>query len=630
MLTRINLKKKNSKLISATKLGNYIKNDCIIDYLDLIDSNNHSINPIDLKLIKKRKNDKITDTLTLNKKTSFDYIVESGNKFENHIIEQIENKMRKNYDYHNLIKINERDLTTKYSLTVSTLLEKKHDIILNAVLINYENNTYGYPDLIVSGKWIIQYINDYPDELTNDRSKYYIIDVKSSTITLIDQGVNVSAKLLYNTYKTQIYIYTKALNKLFSDNAVNNNVDIGFILGKRYQYVCDKNHICNGSFDRLAIINFSNEKSNGNNLDEIIPQALKWHNELNTNWKTYTLNPINKDELYPNMKNNYDKTYKKVKKTIAHANNEITLLWNCGIKNRKLAWDAGIKKYNDPKLNCKILGFENTAKENILSNMLEILHTDSLVILKKSNNLLNWQKKLDYEFFVDFETYNSDMVFDKCIDYMGSLNSQKIYMIGVGYYLADEYQYKSFIIRLNNSTNIKNMLNEKNNLKCDSSSYIFCDNELDLINKFTDYIYNFKPKNIKMDDYLNNLRLIHWSNAEPVVFNKKLKEYELSDEKYNLKWYDLLKIFKNENNPIIIKECFGYGLKDVVKKLNEYNFFDLKWPELDDGLLSSFIARDIYNNNSSINNNIIDIVEYNYVDCIALYKIIVWMRNFIL
>ncbi len=60
----------------------------------------------------------------------------------------------------------------------------------------------------------------------------------------------------------------------------------------------------------------------------------------------------------------------------------------------------------------------------------------------------------------------------------------------------------------------------------------------------------------------------------------------------------------------------------------------MSWPELDDGLLSSFKAKEIYSEDIEYLDdidkivNIINIVEYNYIDCIALYKILEWMRNY--
>jgi hypothetical protein len=68
--------------------------------------------------------------------------------------------------------------------------------------------------------------------------------------------------------------------------------------------------------------------------------------------------------------------------------------------------------------------------------------------------------------------------------------------------------------------------------------------------------------------------------------------------------------------------------------MNLHKMIELKWPDLDDGLLSSFIARDIYkctvDKNNFNNCNMQDIVEYNYIDCKALYLILNFIRNYLM
>jgi len=656
-----------SEYESPNGLVNYTRNDCIIDYLEILKKNKLMIDmdnlkkrkismddeetikkkpKIEIKKVTKKNKVKATSTLRIkdiNKcrpKTSIDYIFDNGNKFEEDILNEIRNKMIINNQGNKLCEIKKKDILEQYNETVSILIKKKHDLILGGLLINSDNNTFGYPDMIVSGYWINKYITDKIVDVEYNRNKYYIIDIKSSTIQLINGGEYVSSGLLYNSYKQQIYIYMKALNKIFRDHKINNEVNIGFILGKKYRYILNKNEIIvNNPFERLGIINYNYEVLHNNNYEDIIKNALIWKSELKKNWKRYKLNRINKNELYPNMKNCYDKNYRKIKKNVAYKNKELTLLWNVGIKNRKLAWNNNIKNYDNKKLTSNILGFKDNSKRTmILDKMLKMVHSDELVLFDNNNNYMEWQNEQKYEFYIDFETYNNEMSYDDSIN--GYFNkeeiteindNQVIYMIGV---VKDDV-YKCFIIRYsgnNNKKSIKNIkkkMKKMDNIKCDSKCYILCENELDLINKFVEYINSFKPEQILIEDYYKACRLIHWSYAEPILYNKKMITYNLrEDKKYKLPWYDLLKIYKHEDNPIILKECFSFGLKEIVKKLNEYNFIELSWPELDDGLLSSFIANDIYNNKINEKDiNIIKIVEYNYIDCIAIHKILIWMRS---
>ena len=197
MLTKNILKINKEKLLSASVLSNYIKNDPIIDYLELLKKKNLLIEDEIKKKKRKRTNseEEITDS-NKKKKTSFDYIVQSGNFFENDIIKKIKKMMKDSDEYQKIIKIDETDIELNCNKTINVIKNNKHNIILNSILVNKNNNTWGKPDIIVRGDWIEKYIEDKIENL--DLKKWYIIDIKSSTINLINKGENVSSKLLYN------------------------------------------------------------------------------------------------------------------------------------------------------------------------------------------------------------------------------------------------------------------------------------------------------------------------------------------------------------------------------------------------------------------------------------------------
>jgi hypothetical protein len=644
LINAINAMREKEKLFSATSLVNYIRNDGIIDYFDIVYKNNYMIDKDNEFKLKKRKYSEIEEDSKLSlinsrvkRKTSFDYIVENGYIFEKIIYDQIKDKMIENNEIKKLAIIEVQDFNDRYNKTLDILTNKKHDIIMGGLLINKLNNTFGYPDLIVSGKWINKYIEGSPVYIKNNSNEYYIIDVKSSSINLINSGENVSSGLLFDGYKAQIYVYTQALNSM-----LGTKINIGFLLGKKYSYILNKNRtVISNPFGKLGVIDYEYEKLNGMDFSEQITNAIKWKTQLNNEWQSMNLSPIDNDNLYPNMKNHYDKNYKKIKKDVACENKEITLIWNCGIKNRKIAWENGIKKFTDDKLTPNLMGINNkNSRYDIIDKMLFINKQNSInVILSVKNNYMNWQKECDHEFFVDFETYSHDRIFDENSDnFIESLNLQIIYMIGVSYKNkhTNNLEFKCFIIDFENSTMINKYIDKHH--KCTKESYIFCLDEKDLIIKFVEFINRFKQTRMSIGDYYKQTRLIHWSQAEPIIFNKKIREYRLEDEKFKLNWYDLLKVFKYEKEPIIIKNCYSFGLKEIIKNLNSHGFINLVWPELDDGLLSSFIARDIYLNpvNNNVNNNVnnkvfnlINIVEYNYIDCLAIDKLLKWMRSYL-
>ena len=684
-LTRQQKKTQQYNLISASRISNSVKNDKILDYLDLLDENGFGISSENLTIGRKRSRSKdynsvnnyldlldenglgiSSENLTIGrkrsksnnynninnysenklinkkKKSSFDYIVENGYLFEYDIISKIKKLMETNGEINKLIDINEKDINLNCSKTIEIIVKKSHIIILGSVLINSSNNTWGKPDLIVKGYWINKYIHDNIVGL--DINKWYIIDIKSSTIQLINGGEDISSKLLYSVYKSQIYIYTQALNYLLNEYGLNNNVNIGFVLGKKYKYTFNKNQIVKNSFDCVGVIDFDKEKSKGIYWDNIIGSSVEWIKDLRTNWKDFSLNPINRDELYPNMKNIYNKNWYGIKKNVAHTNKELSLLWYCGLPNREKAWTKGIKSYMDINLTPEILGFNKSdSKYNIIHTMLKLLHNDKKnFILDKKNNFMNWQKKTQWEFYIDFETYNSDnIMYDEANEWDNIYNSnQKIYMCGISWINTNtnKFDHRTFIINyteinglknefdknLTNSTNSK----ELNNNDIKWSECVYCFNELELIKKIKDFILEFKPIKMKLNEFFNKTRLIHWSSAEPILYNKKINEYGLDKLEFKLNWYDLLNVFKYPEHPIIIKECFGFGLKNIVKKLNEFCEINIVWSDLDDGLLSSFIARDIYDNkNNNSNKDMYDIIKYNLIDCKAMMVLVEWMRK---
>ena len=647
--TRQQRKTLRDNLISATRISNSVKNDKLLDYLDLLDEKGLTVSK-KLDVSRKRSyNDDYKSTYETNfltqpnkkKKTSFDYIVEGGYLFEYDIINKIKNMMNSKGELNKLIDIDEKDINLNCSKTIQIIKKNKHSIILGSVLINSSNNTWGKPDLIVKGSWIEKYIEDKIIGL--DVNKWYIIDIKSSTIQLINGGEDISTKLLYSVYKSQIYIYTQALNYLLNEYGIRNDVCLGFVLGKKYKYVLNKNQIIKNSFDSIGVIDFEKEMIKGVDWKNIIISSIEWIKDLRTNWKSFTLNPINRDELYPNMKNTYNKNWYSIKKNIAHVNKELSSLWYCGLTNRDRAWAKGIKSYMDKNLTPEILGFDNSdSKYNIIGTMLKLLHDKNKnYFLNKKNNFMNWQHKERWEFFIDFETYNSEeIIYDEANDWDNIYTgSQQIYMCGISWIgFDDKFNHRTFIIYY---PSVQYLMNEfdknKSNLSSNTEEQIkwedciCCSSELDLITRIKNFILEFKPRDMGKNEFYNNTRLIHWSGAEPILFNKKIKEYGLNNDEYKLNWYDLLNVFKFKLYPIIIKECFGFGLKNIVRKLNEYGEIKIEWSDLDDGLLSSFIAREIYTSDSTNdiepNKNMYDIIKYNLIDCKAMWVLLDWMRK---
>ena len=94
---------------------------------------------------------------------------------------------------------------------------------------------------------------------------------------------------------------------------------------------------------------------------------------------------------------------------------------------------------------------------------------------------------------------------------------------------------------------------------------------------------------------------------------------------------DLLEIFKNE--PIIIKNCFNFGLKNIGKSLYKYKFISTTWSSTDNGLDAMIRFKEICEENIGKDiplkryTDISDIIHYNKIDCIVLTEILMFLRK---
>lgn len=536
------------------------------------------------------------------------FLIEEGYMFEENIIKCIKSMMLSNGDI-NLFYNIEYDKTRKdndykeqhFLITKNLILEFKYDIIVGGLLYNPKNNTAGYPDLIVSDDWLRKYIlqdlklNNFTTR--NKKKIYYIIDIKSRSIILINDKKNIGNRSDYECYKIQVKVYKDIL-----DDIQNYRTQSGFILGRRYK--CGDKIVIDNPFEVLGKIDYQYEKENEMDYGKIINKFTSSFNEVKSlkderSRRLY----YRKNKILNNMKNKYvSNAYKKLKQIRATIDKELTKIAFIGKKQKQNAYEKGIYNYNDKRLNSSILGL-NGKKGFYVDNVLKILNTKKSkdIIIPNDNNILNWRKPVKKEFFVDFETYNSGNV---------------IYMIGVGFNFSGIWEYRNFIIDYTEEKQIKN--------------------ERDLIEKFIEFVLSFKEYTETIDSYYKNIRLWHYGHAEVSCYNKLLKKLNiLTSDKYNLAyfnlpWHDLNRVIKGDlKNPIIIKNTFGYnGLKVVCKELNKLGLIELEWDGLDSGLDSMNIAKNIYTdfNFKNKSEEMEKIIKYNEIDCLGVCKILHCLR----
>ena len=588
-----NISNKRSKIIdwntmiSASSVKNYMLDDPLLDWLKY-----YSIDTMNSIPRAKNHNDVINNDVINNNdivNTHTDFIMAQGIEFEKQVFEYLKNNF-------NTITITTSNMSHSYEKYQETIQAMKdgNDIIYQGVLHDYKNHIFGSPDLLVrSDKFndIFNYI------VPNVKSKklgikfhYVVVDIKHSTLNF-----NTNQEYLLNNnsipaYKGQILIYNRILGLIQGYTP-----ECGYILGKKMVYT-KKNttHTIDNYMQNIAPICYTTYDKIYN---EKVDKALEWHTRMRTeghNWKLLP-NP-SVAELYPNMKNDKDSHYRKIKIDIADRISEITNVWWCGYNKRVLAHSLNIFSWKDKRLTSKILQFNNTNTAKMLDNILDINRSNKKISMNRTIDLKSTINTL--EFYIDFETMNSNIgqVTDE-------INTDIIFMVGLGWVEKDpnnpldQYMYKTFILETNNN----------------SSEHIMMNNMLEFV----------KNKMIELNK--TNTIYIHWTNAE-VSFYKKFTNKHPTITFPELNFYDLYKVFIDNN--IVVKGALNFSLKSIANAMYKHKMIKSTWDNSTcmSGLQAIYLAYKYYNNNPDIN-IMNDITKYNMIDCKVMYEILLYLRN---
>jgi hypothetical protein len=598
-------------MIAASSVRNYMLNDPILDYLKFKHDKPNYLNVGNIKY----NNDKFTE-----------YIMKSGEDFETELYNIIKKKFKKK-----IIKIAEyyeSKSIDKYNETINSM-KKGIPIIYQAVLHNKNNDTFGLPDLLVRSDYInkllgYKVINNDEANLAspklNTKFHYKVIDIKHSTINLRSDGIHILNSESIPAYKGQLYIYTSALN-----NILGININKAFIWGKKYDYYSKGKKIEITNFlNKLGVIDYDNVDIE---YVTFTNNAIEWQKTLKKDYSKWSILPKPScNELYPNMKNEKDGNYKKIKNDIGNEIYEITNIWNCGVKKRQIAHYNNIFRWDDPLCTAEKLGFGKTKIASTIDKILDInrQYIDIIRPTKVLYDRENWNNSDNniLEFYLDFETLNSNfgsIIKNGIISYD---NNQFIFMIGVGYNLNNIWKFKTFV------------MDKKTNY-----------NEILMFDKFYAYInYLLKFYNKKI------AKFYHWSYAEISAYNKfkdrcnlylKEKDLIISNKinyidkilNNNYIFYDLNKVFISE--PITIKGALNFSIKTIAKALFNCDLIKSFWninSPCSNGLYAMILANKLYDNNNKekciINDPIMkEIIYYNEIDCKVLMEIHNLLKN---
>lgn len=564
--------------ISATQTYNYMRNDCLVDWLKMCNKNSSN-----------------NFSFSIKKSNGFgDFLMEKGNLFEETVVSYLEKIVP-------VVTISEYITEETVQKTIE-LMRKGTPIIHSAPFLNIYNKTKGVIDLLVRSDYIDRFIAEPPFDFIENKGAplletnyhYVVIDIKFCTLPLRADGIHLLNSGSFSAYKVQTYIYNKAIG-----NIQGYTPRYTYILGRRWKY--KKNGITfsnNSSLSRLGVIDF---KGIDKPLVEYSNKSLSWARNVTLNAQKWSIFPPSRKELYPNMNVDSGK-WQKHKEIISNKLGEITSIWYCGIKHRINALKSGITSWRDNKCSSKTLGYKGkrgTIIDKILNINRQSKHKLLPTVIK--TNLHNW-RSIENEIFVDFETFAD--VFASLDSFPIHKSTDMIFMIGIYYKNEGSWNYTNYI-----------------------ASQPTREAEYEIMNSFYKFIQN-----------RGNPKIWYWCAEKRFWNTSKRKQCERIDDVQTLNyisecwgennWKDLSEIFKNE--PIVIKDCFKYGLKHVAKAMRKHCMINTKIEsKCDSGMIAMVTAWECYQIEGDAKNHdtMKDIAKYNEFDCTVLKDIIYFLRN---
>lgn len=540
---------------------NFVSNDPILDWFNLY-------NPYHQKY---DKTDKFNN-----------YISQQEINFKKNVIQQLQQNFPN--DTITIAHQNEKFSIEKHHKTIYAMMNGI-PIIIKGLLHDKERLLCGMPDLLIRTDFLLHIIGNLGtnEEILNTKLKYdyRVVNIKNNTISLNKNGYILN-KGNINGYKAECI-----LNNELLETVLEIKPKTCYMIGKKYSQEKIE-------YDIFEMIGQINSSEYDKNLLIKANNGLEWLKNLKEEGENWDITNPHRWELCPNMSNYFDYPYHNIKKELAEKNKEITLLWNCGVKEREIANKVGIKKWNN--INTDMINFVGSRKE-ILDNIIKINKSNekSKIIMNECDNKKLFCNKI--EFYIDFETTGN--INNVTIGDMEDM----IYMVGIGYEIDGEWIFKSFVAdRLTLRSEKKIMKNWISYMK-------------DIKNKYK---------------VRGNIPIYHWSKAEIIMSNKAFRRHNIKEELY---WIDLLDVFKD--NRIAIKGVFNYGLKNVANGLYKHKLIKSKWDDNSlDGTSAILAAWESENRcKNGDEKKLLDckeievIIKYNEMDCKVLWDILKMLKD---
>jgi len=559
-----------NNLVNINKIYNYVNNDTLVDWLNLYHEKTVSskVNPI----------------------------VSLTNQFKTHLVEYISNNISPVVSISKQINI---DMLNQTILN----MKKGVPLIYSAPLINVNYELSGVCDFLVRS----DYINNLFD-----------YDIKTREINIPAPKLDTCFHyvILHTTYSTTFLnekrqikkIKNYLLCKLYMLNNILGNVQ-GYkpryclLLSRRSRIHEKQSYNCIKNIAKIDLPDLPN------NIKRLCVDSIKWLRLVKMEGEKWSLYPMpSRKELFPNMcvdSGVWNQTKDEISKNI----NDITQIWNVSYNNKLLAFSKGIFSIKDNGCNSRNLGIKG--KRSKLIDKIIMINNQSEKLISHNKIKISDVMLDKNNLYVDFETI-SDLFSD--FNHMPyNWSKECIFMIGVGYFTNNRWEYKNFTCeKLSHNEEFKivnNFIDFVKKRQC--TNILYWSAEKNIWKKMYNRQYQYNYKNNNFDNLL--LILNSWPNEKNEL----------------MKWLDLYKFFID--NHVVIKDCYNYKLKSITKALFSKRLITTNYDcECCSGMEAQTQAWNLYRKHTD---NILttpimkDIIKYNEIDCKILFDLVCLIRK---
>ena len=435
---------------------------------------------------------------------------------------------------------------------------------------------------------------------------YCVVDVKFSTLHLSASGELGNSGSL-PSYKVQLHTYNKALGRL-----QDYEPKAAFLLGRGWDKTVHGETLHGPNcMELLAKVDDSTTVTNKVPVSDAAEAAQAWIRRLRAEGDQWTPLPDpTQPELYPNMTNQQDAPWHLAKREIAEELEELTLLWQVGLRGRSLGHEAGVFRWTDVSCNPGVVGVTGPSRGPVLQELLDINQTTNgppvrPVHISAAGQI--WRSEPGLEFYVDFEATND--LADDFSTFPLRGGQPLIFMIGCGHLEHGEWQYECFL-----------------------ADQLAEDAEALIIQGWLDHMETVKARLAPGQEPL----VIHWSPAETVTFEtayNSAKERHPNASWGTPRWFDFLNLVVKAE-PVVVRGAMAFGLKAVAKALHSHGNIETLWEDGPTDGLGAMIGawwsyQSALQEETEVSSSALmqQIADYNEVDCKVMMEAVGYLRQ---